>query len=1249
MISLLRRLSRSRLALGFAGAIALLLMTTPAAHATTGVKAVEAASPVNSSIIGTGWMIPDDYIPSDSEVNERTKNYISGTMLRTLNRWGDASNGFHTKYDGFIGSQLADMAQRNWSQGSAMSFGNWAMSMTSEFTQFAVNLDIINGLGAAMDGIAKAMLSALIGVTGGVGAGVLFGVIAILTVLLAIWRNSRAGVARMAREVGAVVTVIAVVFGIGITTLNYNPGQGDTYNPAPASPGWFVKGVNDSITSLTALPAKTFVDGVESAVWGNELNDSALGGGLGCAKYTTAMAAAFDRGSSATTTNSRSQVAIAQVTDSLWDSTGLYVWAKTQGGYQNPYAAKVYCRILDLRNGSAPRSNAAMTYVAALNSGYGAAPDSLSNAIANDANLRAPFAPSTADNTTASIVAWAACKPESFDGGRFNWAWEPDWVGFKGGTGNQSFEMTAANANDQCQKWWEAATPTDAKGGTVGNQDVPDIFDVKGDSGWISEHTASAAGPVKVRDFLNAITGVNPWGGTAGVISYAVGSALTMGAFVFIDVVVIIAKMFAAMFIIALWFVLIGAMFRPAEMKDRLSKTINKFLGTAVFAALTTLILTFVVVFTRALIRIGIDIWGGGSMGSMLWSGLAPVMALVLVHIMFTKVFKLPSPVSLRGAQAWGKSGMSGALGAGVGAGVGSYMGTRLGSMAKGAATRAGNAAVNAGLSKVSGGRLGGASGTRSAMAPSGSKPAGLSEELSARVSAGEQLTRKEKKVVDKSLADEKQEKTKRDWTLANEAEAEQKKLDTADLRSARREYREETGTAAPGDLAGAIEVGAASMAAAAATKVRHVGATISDKIGLTALRSELGTRRAVRRQVVAARKAAPAERGTLRGKMVEEGATSLRAANAGAEPALTGADASAKRAVWGVAAAAGTAASAGTSVSAAAASGAAASQTVSMMGGAGGAAALAGAIASGLGVEKAGIPALRAPVGPSGRASTAAAQAPAVTVQDRTLPSAVTKVVTPQVEATPVVATQDATLIAAGAPLTRVVSGPVARVQVPAGTMVGDVRAVAPASVTAVGTPQVKIGPAQIAKSGPAPAVTNRPAPVTRGVSRTDAESAVTPAIRRAASVINAPAAATHAARQHAWKAQETAGKKVQQIVNTRGVQSAVNDARLARAAVGLGADAVKDTPAYRGAEKAAQRTATIISKSASKAAAGAHALGARKDNNSAVLNEFRAKRAALADAQKLVGESVQRSGAAAHMKDEGNTPGAANEKVER
>lgn len=61
----------------------------------------------------------------------------------------------------------------------------------------------------------------------------------------------------------------------------------------------------------------------------------------------------------------------------------------------------------------------------------------------------------------------------------------------------------------------------------------------------------------------------------------------------------------------------------------------------------------------------------------MLWSGFAPFTALILVHLPFTKVFKMPSPVTIGGARAWHKADASGALSTAAAAGVRARFGFR--------------------------------------------------------------------------------------------------------------------------------------------------------------------------------------------------------------------------------------------------------------------------------------------------------------------------------------------------------------------------------------------------------------------------------------------------------------------------------------------------------------------------------------------------------------------------------------------
>lgn len=838
--------------------------------------------------------IPGGEIPDD----EKVANYIvTNSDDRTLNRWLDAANGFHSKYDGFVGTQLAEQVERNMQQGTQMSVGNFFYKVTSDFTQFAVTLDVIDSVGGAMDSVAKAILQALLGVTGSTGGAILFGVIFLIVLLLAVFRNFRRGMAAMARETAAVVVVAGLVLGIGMSALSHDGGRGD-YNPAPATPGWVVKGVNDGITWLAAAPADVFTEQVDTPVWGPVLTGRS-GRGLGCEDYLKEMDARFSASSEQVHgSRGKSMVSIAGVMDSLWESTGMTVWAKNQAGYENPFTGKVFCRILDFRAGTNPKQAANVTASGAEKTSYGSYAN-VRPAIVTDAEARAPFAPSTLENVTASLVAWAACTPTGFANGRFTWSWESGWEDYWGGIESPSTprgqRMGSLDANTECQGWWDAKLIVGADGSIQQEQTIPAVFHVKGDNGWISDRASATD---EVRDYLVTLTGMNPWGGRAGTLAYAVGGLMSMIAFGVIDIVVIVAKLFSVMFILALWFVLIGAMFRPAEMKDRLAKTFNKFLGTTVFASLTTIILTFVVIFTRALTRVAEGIWGAGAIGSMIFTGLAPLLALVLAHILFTKVFRLPSPVSIRGAQAWSKAGVSGAVGVGVGAGVGSFVGSRLGGMAKGAASKAGNAA----LSKISGGRLGrplSASGTRSQMQPAGTNP-NVSRDLAARADAGEQLTKAERKTLDQQLAANAQKDAVRNATIAREAAVDQRARDKVDLKTARAEHRDLTGAAAPGDFRGAAAVAGRRAAASAAGAVRSAGTRLSGVTGLTALRGELAGLKATRRAAVLARKSPDqdVERANTTATHAQNATASLAATHA----VLGSTKAQRNRARWGAA-----------------------------------------------------------------------------------------------------------------------------------------------------------------------------------------------------------------------------------------------------------------------------------------------------------------------------------------------------------
>ena len=822
----------SALVLGMLG----LTGAAPAVAATvntdTTAPARTVTAPVSSSVITSTDLfkvVPAAPVP-DAGDGDETARSIYDSQFRTMNRWGDATTGFFTKYDGFIGTQLIDQAQRGVNQSMQMAIGNLFMSITANAAQWAVSFQAIDQIGKTIDDVTKQIVVALFTNGNGnrvVATALVITIVLILLITVVVQSLRRGGISLMFRRLAGILVIFGLLFTMASAALNSN-GRTDAngkYQPVPLTPGWVVKTLNDGVAGLAEMPARVFVDGVQPLVTAAAPGMSTSSpsyydpnGNLSCARLNNAFQQRLKtQQDNASDAGSGGLVAITSVMDQLWEDTGLQTWKQIQTGFNNPFGTKMYCRILEDRSTvSTPLWSAYYTA-----KGQPAGWDTAVFSTYNGQN--APFSPDSAANTAASYVGWAACKPTRVSGKTITWQWESGWVGFKGGTGGVGGAGTdplkASDAQALCSQWW-AAVSTDGAA-----QDIPDQFDISGEAGWIDDRTKgieTTNGRDKVRDFLYALTGVNASGGATATWAYAISSGLQFIAFGFLSALTFLAKLFAAMFAIALWFVLLGALFTANPFKDRILRAFNRFLGVTIFASMMTVIMTFVVLFSRALITIGNTWFGAGTIFAMVWAGFAPVAALLLVHLLFTKVFKMPSPVTMSGAQAWNKAGASGALGAAAAAGVGGYAGSRLGAAAKNWGSRAGRAAGNAALSKATGGRLGSTPTRRSGMG-AGPRKEALDE---AQEKAADTLTPKQVKA--QVTADRKQE-----------------------LTEARAWHRAQTGQAAPGDLKGSV----ADLGARAAERARELAQSAQEKIAATPLARELHSRADHRQMVREARR----------------------------------------------------------------------------------------------------------------------------------------------------------------------------------------------------------------------------------------------------------------------------------------------------------------------------------------------------------------------------------------------------------
>lgn len=123
----------------------------------------------------------------------------------------------------------------------------------------------------------------------------------------------------------------------------------------------------------------------------------------------------------------------------------------------------------------------------------------------------------------------------------------------------------------------------------------------------------------------------------------------------------------------------------------------------SVFAFATSLLLAIMALLSSVIATIGTSTLQPGSLGSALWVGMSPVAALVILDLLFKKVFKAPSPFTPKGALAWGAA----AGGTGFLAGQ-TFQRSRWLDQAGQMARHAGHGAMNAAANRLTGGAVGG-------------------------------------------------------------------------------------------------------------------------------------------------------------------------------------------------------------------------------------------------------------------------------------------------------------------------------------------------------------------------------------------------------------------------------------------------------------------------------------------------------------------------------------------------------------
>ncbi|MEH0110611.1 hypothetical protein V6N00_12945 [Tersicoccus sp. MR15.9] len=615
---------------------------------------------------------------------------VAKSDLLPVNRWTDATAKMQSNLDNTFAMATAQKVQRDWLISSQMGLGNMMWNLSTSWASSAINFCVLNSAGGAVDTVVATIGNAII------HSPLLAGLVVIAVIGL-LWSGFRRGGGRPWKALlmkGAVVALlVAMVTGASAST---GGGKGDSgnpydssaagnYKPGVMSPGWMVTKLNSVVSSLASLPAAALtLPAVASS------NGQATADVLSCENYTAQMRNEYVQRYGGA--SDQSAAAVPVTLNDMWTKTGLQAWRNAQFG-TNGLDDASWCRLLEMNassqtitpgsNGEAVDANTSGTVRSIMNrvlgSGYGMHTTYETQA----------FQPTSNEKTERSLIGWAACqlKDRNLDP-RLEGSWQIRPAFAEGDKDHKATEK-------DCASWWTTV------GDDLGAFGWPNHMDDLVKRTTTSNMTAA----LHVRDFVGTLNGNLNNAGFAAGSGYLISSLAILAVFGLMSLAIVAAKIFVLVLILGLFFAALMALL-PGAGFEKVTKAFTALLGVIFFTFGAQLLLAVITIMTSILQTVGASFMGGaGSLADMVWTGLSPVIAVILMHLLFTKILKIASPFKISGGLAW--AGAAGAAGGAAAHGLGSLMDrgqNRATRAVKGAASRGGKSA----LSAATGGRFGG-------------------------------------------------------------------------------------------------------------------------------------------------------------------------------------------------------------------------------------------------------------------------------------------------------------------------------------------------------------------------------------------------------------------------------------------------------------------------------------------------------------------------------------------------------------
>ncbi|MFC7620898.1 GH-E family nuclease [Microlunatus sp. GCM10028923] len=568
-----------------------------------------------------------------------------------VERWSGATQQLHVRTGGGTPFDLGPFQRQM--QGSTFAAGDFLYSVTTKFVMWSTDFCPLESVGATIDNAAAQFGRSLL------GSPLLAGVVALAVIGLLV-QGMRREAGWMARLLVKMVIIGALVMMV-VGASNSRVDSSGNFEPGEGSPGWFATMIDQAITEIAAAPAAA-------------LNTPRIEDGIGvdtdqlsCGAYVNALRKGYDASAQRGGALIDAKSIPAQTVSNLWQVSGYRAWSVGQFGRDNLNGQnRVACRMLD-HNAGIPAG--VVTYVV---EGQGVT-ENESVATRADVMSRVPekrlpitqarvnpsapaWKPLNRQEQDQAWIAWAACVPQD---GLLENLDKPD--GWRAPRGQEWLIKAKAERVGAAEGRSQAFDRACFDFFNTPGEEVNDIFDWGDGDGELKKVAGDM--PASIYDFISALHGTNQVASSSAVIGYMLSAIGVAAVFGTLGAAIMIVKSVAAFMLLSVIFVALLCLL-PRGDNHRLIRFVKIYVGLSLTAAFAIFIMSLVTLFTNVILNIIKNFAGPNSDMTLILGGLAPVMAAIALHFAFQKA-GMPSPMSVRGAMAWGGS-LSG--GAGLGA-----------------------------------------------------------------------------------------------------------------------------------------------------------------------------------------------------------------------------------------------------------------------------------------------------------------------------------------------------------------------------------------------------------------------------------------------------------------------------------------------------------------------------------------------------------------------------------------------------